>query len=239
MEFYISTLILEVTRRCNMHCGHCLRGTAQNKNITNNVIDRVLDAAESHGLGTVTFTGGEPALNVPAIRYFADQLEARKINFSGFYVVTNGKVESLPLVHALIDLYALCDEPEVCGLEVSGDQFHEQVKPSRVYWALKFFNKDARKERLARENVIREGRGRYVGTGKRYGLAAEWEFDRYSVDYATINSDVYVSCNGNVLSGCDFSFRRIDKEAVGNVLREPLSEILERQYNQVMLKEAA
>lgn len=31
---YVSSLIIEITRRCNMACEHCLRGNAQNLDIT-------------------------------------------------------------------------------------------------------------------------------------------------------------------------------------------------------------
>ena len=34
MEIYVESLVIEVTRRCNMRCEHCLRGDAQNLDIS-------------------------------------------------------------------------------------------------------------------------------------------------------------------------------------------------------------
>lgn len=48
---------IEVTRRCNMCCDHCLRGMAQNLDII---------VLPDH----VFFTGGEPFLNVKAINSY-------------------------------------------------------------------------------------------------------------------------------------------------------------------------
>ena len=69
----IQELILEVTRRCNMSCAHCLRGDAQALNMPREIIDKVLDSVES--IGSVLFTGGEPSLNLEVIRYFSQKLK--------------------------------------------------------------------------------------------------------------------------------------------------------------------
>ena len=82
----IQELILEVTRRCNMSCAHCLRGDAQALNMPREIIDKVLDSVES--IGSVLFTGGEPSLNLEAIRYFFTKAEELgKLPYS-FYIVT-------------------------------------------------------------------------------------------------------------------------------------------------------
>ena len=237
MELYLSQLILEVTRRCNMACDHCLRGDAQAIDMSTDVIDRVLDSVTGHGISTVTFTGGEPTLNVPAIQYFVDQVKARRIGVGSFYVVTNGKVESLPLLHALIDLYAHCDEPEMSGLVISTDDYHEGVDDPRIYKALKFFNAEGHGPSDNRY-VIQEGRALENGIGERESKPESWELD-VNDDYVSVNSTLHVSANGNVICGCDYSFETIDRDHVGNILRESLKDIISRQVEAHALKEAA
>jgi MoaA/NifB/PqqE/SkfB family radical SAM enzyme len=239
MELYLSSLVLEVTRRCNMACPHCMRGDAQSIDIPTTVIDRVLDAVQGHGIGSVTFTGGEPVLNVPVIQYFVDQVQSREIGVGSFFVVTNGKVESLPLMHALINLYAICDEPELCGLVVSSDRYHESVSKPKLYSALKFFNAEGHGP-ASEEYIIRSGRAHVNGIGKKkYRERAEsWDFDTQD-DYICVNNTLHISANGNVMPGCDFSYRRIDRERAGNVLRESLKDIIARQVESNKLKEAA
>jgi len=58
----IDNLIIEITRKCNFTCDHCLRGEAQNKDIDHKVIDALLDNNIEY-ISNITFTGGEPSLN--------------------------------------------------------------------------------------------------------------------------------------------------------------------------------
>ena len=116
-------LILEVTQRCNMDCDHCLRGKCRNVNITHEIIDATLD--KFGYIGMLTFTGGEPTLNVEAIEYTVEQIKKRGISIGGFYVVTNAQKFSARLVTALLQLYVISDEREMCGLTVSVDEFHD------------------------------------------------------------------------------------------------------------------
>lgn len=73
MRVSCDTLILEVTRRCNMYCDHCLRGNAMSMDMDDALVDKIVDAVD--GIGTVVFSGGEPTLNLAAIRHFFDKAE--------------------------------------------------------------------------------------------------------------------------------------------------------------------
>ena len=52
----IRNLIVEVTRKCNMYCDHCLRGEPINVNMKKEYIDLLLDQVDN--IGSVVFTGG-------------------------------------------------------------------------------------------------------------------------------------------------------------------------------------
>lgn len=67
-EIFVENLCLEVTRRCNMGCAHCLRGNAEDLDMSHETIEQVLGQVDV--IGQVTFTGGEPSLNVDAIGTF-------------------------------------------------------------------------------------------------------------------------------------------------------------------------
>ena len=65
-----NNVFIEVTRRCNMCCAHCLRGDAESIDIQEKYIDAFLDNFEKGAyISSLTFTGGEISLNIPAIRY--------------------------------------------------------------------------------------------------------------------------------------------------------------------------
>lgn len=63
MQINVYNLVIEVTRRCNMCCTHCLRGDAQDLDISDEVLETV---ARNIQPSSVTFTGGEPSLNIAA-----------------------------------------------------------------------------------------------------------------------------------------------------------------------------
>ena len=58
----IDNLIIEITRRCNMACAHCLRGDAQNIDIDPSYMLKLLRDNNIDYISMVTFTGGEPTL---------------------------------------------------------------------------------------------------------------------------------------------------------------------------------
>ena len=60
----IQNLAIEVTRKCNIKCAHCLRGDSQNKDIDLKYIDILLD--QVNYIGHFCPTGGEPSLNIKA-----------------------------------------------------------------------------------------------------------------------------------------------------------------------------
>ena len=85
----LAHLALEITRRCNMSCAHCLRGGAQRKDIDFNIISSLLSRVKE--IQSLVFTGGEPTLNVSAMRYTLDYCKSHGIKVSQVWLATNGK----------------------------------------------------------------------------------------------------------------------------------------------------
>ena len=83
-----SSLILEVTRKCNLHCAHCLRGDAQCVDMSKSTIDKLMPMLGK--VSSVTFTGGEPSLNTGIIEYFFKRFEETHSYVPSFFVATNG-----------------------------------------------------------------------------------------------------------------------------------------------------
>ena len=226
-------LVIEITRRCNIRCRHCLRGNPQRKDIADETIDKLLEGVDY--ISAVTFSGGEPSLAVDRIRYFTEAIKDRHIGLGGFYVITNGKKASLELVHALLDLYAYIhpmERDEMCSLIVSRDQYHhEQCDPAEaiaLYSGLSFFHPEQRKENIDPYQVISEGR------------AKEWGGRPASLDSVVVGLDddgnverveesVYVNVLGDVCTSCDLSFESQKENKIGNVHEETLAEIYKRQ----------
>ncbi|MCS2761363.1 radical SAM protein [Bacteroides ovatus] len=61
-ELYIKNLCIEITRRCNMRCTHCMRGDAESVDIPLKHISNLLRHVRH--IHHFNITGGEPSLNV-------------------------------------------------------------------------------------------------------------------------------------------------------------------------------
>jgi organic radical activating enzyme len=122
----IDHLAIEVTRRCNIQCKHCIRGYAQNVDIPLKYIDMILDRTES--IGHFCPTGGEPSLNIPAIQYFIDGCKERNISLGRFYISTNGINIKQDFIDVCLDLYAMSTNKYHCCVQISNDKYHLERK---------------------------------------------------------------------------------------------------------------
>lgn len=227
----IYNLIYEITRRCNIRCEHCLRGSAQKVDMSDEVIDRSLEGV--NGISTITFTGGEPSLAVDRIRYILSAVKKRGICVDSFYLVTNGKIASPDLCLALMEWYAYCDTNELSAFCISKDQYHTREinsikEADKLYQALTFYRPEERNKDYSSDRIINEGRARRNNLGYKEAPT--------SIDYETEEDgsiehieEVYVNALGNVCTGCDLSFRSQKKNAIGSVLTETIEQIYLKQ----------
>ena len=122
MGIRIPHLAIEVTRRCNIQCNHCIKGYAENRNIPLSYIDILLDQISS--IGHFCPTGGEPSLNIPAIQYFIDGCKRRDIPIETMYISTNGININNKFIDVCLELYEICTNKMNSGVQVSNDKYH-------------------------------------------------------------------------------------------------------------------
>ena len=94
------TFAFEVTRRCNLKCGHCIRGDAQQLTLRKEYVDAVLN--QTPMIVNVVLTGGEPFLEPELVEYIVDGIIKRKIYVGTFQSVTNGTVCSERIARAFV-----------------------------------------------------------------------------------------------------------------------------------------
>lgn len=237
MKYVLNNLCVEVTQLCNMGCAHCTRGEANNINIKTCYMDKLLDHTES--IGNITFTGGEPSLNIEAIEYFLQQCKDRDIYVGSFYVVTNGKTNVLPLAIACMRWYAYCDDVDgISGLALSKDQFHDPIDPEheRLLRGLAFFKEDKFTD-FNRVSLINSGRAELLGGYSKIDVETHNEsFDfwgDFDDDYITVDSMVYLSANGEIRTNCDAAFDD-DSFTIGSLETHTLHQILATQIVDTM-----
>lgn len=236
MSLHIDNLVLEVTRKCNMRCQHCLRGNAQRMDMPRHVMFRTLrDVSSIHCL---TLTGGEPSMVPGVLEELRSEIICSRVEINYFYVVTNAhSTRNRSCFIEFLDwLHDYTDEPEMNALVVSQDQFHTAEHEPKWNgfvneWGepLPYFHREERQQYII--NVLNEGRAEelHTGTANRKEQRG-WELYQWEEEgeIQVMDNELYVSANGNVTSCCDMAFKRIDREAYGNVLKEDLETIILR-----------
>ena len=209
-------LVIEVTRRCNMHCAHCLRGEAQAVDLDLHKIDAFLEDV-SH-IDTITFTGGEPSLNVDAIRHVLDRCKELSIPVYNFYIVTNGKDITDAFLRVLMDWYVYCvlcgGEPEYSGLALSQDEYHEPINASHIALlrAFSFFNESDKSTDWSEARLINIGRARSITNHPKRDPRHSPASIMYIEDGGIRVEDgpVLFTCNGDILLDCDYEYESMD-----------------------------
>lgn len=221
----IYNLILEVTRRCNMSCAHCMRGDSQSMDADPILIPKLFEGVSE--IETLTFSGGEPTLNTPYMKAVVDYIIEYRIPVHGCFIATNAKVYSPELVKCVRRLWEAeqgsgdqlttpakwviehGDEEEYScfSIAISGDDYHEAIPSVNIqrYFRSGFFSN--MKINNGKRYIFARGRGALIpGAFDRpiAKLSAEMDNDTLVVDEA------YVSCTGTVVTDCDLPFEDID-----------------------------
>jgi len=204
----IPYLVIEVTRKCNIRCDHCLRGDAQKSNMNLLYIDSLLNQVEE--IGTVVFSGGEPSMAVGVIEYFLTEVKRRGIGLGSFYIATNGIEVSEDFIMVCLKLYSYSYEKSYCKIDVSNDMFHqaEGGYNTELLDGLAFIGRKYEKEGYDFDNrtrLINEGRG------SNYNTKNKAEGGQITTVEEFRDTQIYLNCKGNIISGCDWSYKSQDK----------------------------
>ena len=235
MDISIYNFVLEVTRRCNMACPHCMRGEAENCDITPEIIDAALEGVTN--IDSIVFTGGEPTLNIPAIEYTLQAVKARGIYVGSFYIVTNGKVITEEFLNACIRWYAYCYScdseccKELSGVAISKDVFHEDIPEENegLLRALSFFDGESKKTDWSKAYLYNKGRAKNLTSFKKRpdGWTDSIDVERTDDGYVVSEGALTITANGEVMPFCDYSFEEVKDVSIGTVF-EDYATILDR-----------
>jgi len=133
----IKNVSIEVTRRCNEKCSHCMRGEAENIDIKKEYIDKLLDEPNII-IADLNFSGGEPTLASDLIIYTIQKIIAKKIPVLSIQMTTNGLQITEKILQAFSDFYEYAtthfknlrdffDTKNIALIRISNDQFHQKI----------------------------------------------------------------------------------------------------------------
>lgn len=204
MKPTLSNLAIETTRRCQYQCTHCLRGDSQNKDMPMEYVESLL--SQVNDIYHILFTGGEPSLNPKCMLETLELCKKYKVDVGSFYVVTNGAKIPEDFAVACLRWYAYCDDKENCGVAMSNDYFHdvEGTHDTELLDGLSFFELRTKKTGAEdHQNLIIDGNAEdnmYDGTPPE-------DIDIDDIRYLD-DEEVYLNCEGDIVIGCDWSYRR-------------------------------
>lgn len=140
MKIAFNCLVVEITRKCQLQCAHCMRGDAQNINMDNAIITILLN--KTSDIERLAFTGGEPTLNIEGMDFFLDTMIKNDIHLTKLDIVTNGVLLSEQFIKLLKRYYIWINKSnspykKYIWLEISDDKYHQGVNVEK---AINFYN---------------------------------------------------------------------------------------------------
>ena len=118
---------LIITNKCNLDCKHCCRGCKNNKDMSKEVIDRVL--SQVVGASNLALCGGEATLALSTLEYIINYVVDNHIYIDELTFVINGTIyskEMLRMLDYLNDfIHQYRDEKESqATFTISYDKYH-------------------------------------------------------------------------------------------------------------------
>lgn len=219
-QYTIHDLVIEVTRKCNLECDHCLRGKAQCIDLNTDYVSKLFDQVDC--VSTIVFTGGEPSLVPQIISKVIDIAKEKDVDIGSFFIVTNAVKTSDKFLKALLKCFLYCtdiEENPIC-LEISNDEHHDYERHNpentRKLLAFRFARKKNKNDcyNYAKAETIKSEGSAELNYG-----GSEVPISEISIDENTIEETIYLNCLGNLLPSCDLSYEHQDDTdiIIGNV----------------------
>ena len=210
-ELYIKNLCIEITRRCNMSCAHCMRGDAEAVDISLRHISNLLRHVRH--IHHFNITGGEPSLNVRAIRHILERVRTYGITVNDFYIVTNGSVtsRSKEFIEVCAALYEYQQEKEQGPgsghmLEMSDDRFHDPAEHAATFAELSQYPFFGVRGQASHVFLFREGRCKEGFPNPIHEI--------YLTGENYVYGDLVLNAEGMILSNGDLSYARQREHAL-------------------------
>lgn len=248
MEFILESLALETTRKCNLKCGHCMRGPSQNIDLTNEIIDTFFNNNDIKRISNIIFSGGEPTLNPEVIVYTINKIITENINVCNIAMVTNGQIFNKEIVDAfnrfneyrnirvkekIIKSYSKLEFLEKlitdntdnhARITFSTDRFHKEITNEIKKQYYEYAKGLEITEYSTKDEKIYKTGFSTIGQEFTYQLE---KLDYYKErQYYTILNNIYITANGYLTSEGMGQYSDMDNINMGHVSDTTIREIL-------------
>ena len=131
--YVLSPIIsIELSRKCNLDCAHCMRGNSENLSISVDLLNKFFDEVKSTNV--LVIFGGEPFMCYEEIKSLIDVIKNKKVLVSSVVIVTNGTIYDKRI-------YKLLEENfEEIEINISIDDYHLESIGKRYNTQKKYDN---------------------------------------------------------------------------------------------------
>ncbi len=260
MGIKLSALNVELTRKCNKRCAHCVKGEAQNLSMSKEIIDKLFDNIDD--CKTIYFGGGEVLLEIDLVEYFVNKIIEHNWNTDDIQLTTNSSICDSRIVD-IYDKYVRSRENRFALLRFSDDVFHDKGEFESAFHYYKPLIDEKNRQYDSNKNYIAcwfasEGRENsdlpyiiYAGRGKDwvennrdafapYGMKlVKYPYlhnHRIKIENGTVCCTLRLCANGNVVFDEDGSYEIDDEISMGNILEDSFADILLKHNNKCLLR---
>lgn len=245
----LETLAIELTKRCNLDCAHCLKGESQKVDISQKTIDDIFSQIDA--VGRLFFTGGEPTLASEALENIVAAIKKYNVSIMEWGMDTNGTMYSTRFYRALVELEEICREctksndmhGTIC---ISTDTYHrESIKKAGLLARSRYNRSIKETEKLpwfigyrdVPDELFNEGRAVNIHDKKKI----KFKPMHYSLldmdDSYLIGAEIFVNTNGDITQ-CDCSHERQRSSFYdGNVSKNSILDIVKNSKNVVYVND--
>lgn len=252
-KYMIDTLVLEITRDCTCECDHCLRGNKEDIYMPKTFLSYVFGDNRIKEINNITFTGGEPSLNVPMIKKTLELCMQKKIPVRSVFIATNGLQNQMELISVMNEWLNYCMqccgyrpnhpaykwrdvtdylEEEPFSLSCSIDQFHPEMDQgiNEMFHSVIYYSKQKEvsfditgRGRLNQMKLIKSGKAYEYGFD---GIEPS-PFEEFDI-YDDVIDMVYVTALGYAYAGCNNSYNEMDacNTDENNIMKNKLLDII-------------
>lgn len=235
----LQNLSLEVTRRCNLMCGHCMKGQCRNEDMSDKVIDDTFKQIDT--IGRLFLTGGEPTLAYGVLESIIQAVKKYNVRVMEWGMDTNGTMYDPKFYKLLTELENICrklgrNSNEMKGtICISTDEYHTQaIKQNKTLTRVKYLKSIKQTERLPwfigyrglPNELFNEGRAKDIHNKTKIKMIPRHYSLLEGERHCLIGMGVFVNCDG-IVSHCDCSYEKQDAEFnYGNVSEKSILDIV-------------
>lgn len=259
MGLKVSSLCVEITRKCNKRCAHCMKGESQSISMSKGIIDKLFEDIDD--CKTICFEGGEVLLEIELLDYFIEKIIKHNWNTEDIQLTTNGIILDSRIVD-IYDKFCKSRENRFALLRFSDDVFHDKAEFENAfnyYQPLideknrQYGNKGhivcyfASKNRESSDlpYIVYAGRGKdfvdnnrniFTPLGTKPVQYPYQHNHRIKIENDTVCCKLRLCANGNVVFGENTSYEIDDEISMGNILENNLTDILLQHNNKCLLR---